>query len=346
MKAIVVRRTGGPEVLTLEEVKDPAPRAHEVVIAVEACGVCFHDVVTRNGTLRAGIEFPFIPGHEVAGTVVAVGSAVSGIAIGDRVATTQRSFICSRCRYCRSEREPLCAEAVFMGDAGLNGGYAQYVATSAATIAPVPDGVGMADAAIAACAIGTVLHAVREIGKVRLGEPVLVTGAGGGLGLHAVQLARASNAVVIAQTMSEAKVPDIRAAGADHVVVGKDNETSAEIRALTGGLGVDVAIDTVGTPLFQLVRRSMARGGRWVLVGQVNGDFVPFNPAQLFLRGISLLSATSTTRTELIDVLALIDRGLVKPAVAECLPLAEAARAHALVESGAPVGRIVLRPAA
>lgn len=344
MKAIVVREVGGPDVLRLETVPDPTPRSHEIIIEVEASGVCFHDIVTRNGTLKAGISLPFIPGHEVAGTVVACGSEVAGIKIGDRVATTQRSFTCGYCRYCRSEREPLCAEAVFMGDAGLNGGYAQYTATSAATVVPVPDGVDLAQAAIAACAIGTVLHAVRSVGQVRLGETVLITGAGGGLGIHALQLAREAGATVIAQTTSAAKVASITEAGAHHVVLGNDQATIEAIRAHTGGLGVNVAIDTVGTPVFKLVRRSMAPGGRWVLVGQVNGDFVPFNPAQLFLRGISLLSATSTTRSELADTLELIRRGRVRPLISQELPLAAAARAHALLETGQAHGRLILRP--
>ncbi len=342
MKAVVVREVGDPSVLRLENVPDPSPRPHELVIKVEASGVCYHDVVTRNGTLKSGIVLPFVPGHEVAGTVVARGKEVKNFHLGDRVATTQRSFICGHCRYCRSEREPLCAEAVFMGDAGLNGGYAEYVATSAATVARVPEGVQMPQAAIAACAIGTVLHAVRSVGQVRLREAVLITGAGGGLGIHAIQLARLAGATVIAQTTSATKTAAIVEAGADHVVVGNDMVAIEAIRDHTLGQGVDVAIDTVGTPVFKLVRRSLAPGARWVLVGQVNGDFVPFNPAQLFLRGISMLSSTSTTCGELMDCLELIRTERVRPLINKVVALDEAAEAHAEIEAGKASGRIVL----
>lgn len=231
-----------------------------------------------------------------------------------------------------------------MGDAGLNGGYAEFVATSAATVARIPDGVAVDQAAVTACAVGTVLHAIGPIGRLMPGESALVTGAGGGLGIHAVQIARAAGGKIIAQTTSSAKVPAIVAAGADHVVIGNDEEALAEIRELTGGRGVDVAIDTVGTPVFKLVRRAMARGGRWVLVGQVNGDFVPFNPAQLFLRGISMLSATSTTRAELQDALELVRLGRVRPAIGATMPLAQAADAHALLERNGVLGRVVLKP--
>lgn len=347
MKAMVVRETGRPEVLRLETVPDPTPGPGDVVLKVSACGVCFHDVVTRNGTLKAGIVLPFVPGHEVCGTVVALAPGVAGLAVGDRVATTQRRSVCGACRYCRTAREPLCAEAKFMGDAGLDGGYAEYVRVAADQVARVPDGVSDEAAAIASCAVGTALHAVRVVGRVQLGERVLVTGAGGGVGLHAVQLARAAGATVIGQTTSPDKAAAIREAGADPVVLTpRGADFSAAVRDLADGIGVDVALDTVGTPVFAATRRSLAPGARWVLIGQVSGEFVPFNPAQLFLRGVSLLSATSTTRDELVNVLNLVAHGVVRPAVAEVLPLAEAPRAHARLEAGGPLGRIVLRPAA
>jgi len=127
----------------------------------------------RNGTLKAGIRFPFVPGHEVAGTVRALGSAVRGLEPGDRVASTQRSHICGHCRFCRGAREPLCDEAVFLGDAGLNGGYAERVAIEADNLAIVPAAVALDEAAIAACAIGTMLHAIRAVAQVAIGDTVL-----------------------------------------------------------------------------------------------------------------------------------------------------------------------------
>ncbi|MGG5809490.1 alcohol dehydrogenase catalytic domain-containing protein [Falsiroseomonas sp. CW058] len=345
----MVVRTPGPAAAALrpETLPDPTPGPGQVVLRVEACGVCFHDVVTRNGTLKAGIEPPFIPGHEICGEVVALGRGVRGLAAGQRVATSQRAHVCGACRHCTGGREPLCAEAVFLGDAGLNGGYAEFVALDAGMVVPVPDGVAPEAAAVAACAIGTMFHAVAEIGRVRPGETVLVTGAGGGLGLHGVQLARLAGARVLAQTTSPAKVAALREAGADEVVLHPRGEDfSAAVREMTAGEGADVVIDNVGTPLFQPTRRSVAKAGRWVLVGQLTGDFVPFNPAQLFLRGISLLSATSTTRAELRTVLALLARGAVRAALDRTLPLERAAEAHDAVEAGRAAGRIVLRPAA
>jgi NADPH:quinone reductase-like Zn-dependent oxidoreductase len=341
---MVVRAPGPAKtVLQAETVPDPAPGPGQIVVAVEHCGVCYHDVVVRRGTLKAGVRMPDILGHEVAGRIAAVGRDVRGARVGDRVATTQRSHVCGACRYCRTGREPLCAEMVFLGDAGLNGGYAEYLAIDADGVVPIPDGVDGRAASIAACAVGTAYHAVVAIGAVRPGEAVLVTGASGGVGLHAVQIAKAAGAVVLAASTSPGRAADLREAGADRLVLhGREEDFSAQVRDLTDGDGVDVVIDTVGTKVFGPTRRSLARGGRWVMVGQLTGDFVPFNPAQFFLKGIHLLSATSVTRDELRQCLGLIARGVVKPVLDESLRLEDAALAHDRLEAGSALGRITL----
>ncbi|MGC1898988.1 MAG: alcohol dehydrogenase catalytic domain-containing protein [Pseudolabrys sp.] len=345
MKAMVVHQPGGTEVLRLERVADPIAGPKDVIIKVDACGVCFHDIVTRNGTLKFGVQMPCILGHEISGTVVDVGRDVRAFQRGDRVATVQRYHICGACRYCRTGRETLCPERKFTGDWGMVGGYAEYVAIEDDNVALVPEGVELQDAAIVACAIGTILNAIREIGKLQPGETALVTGAGGGLGMHAIQLARLAGALVIAQTTSPEKADQIRALGAHTVIVhSRGVDFSNAVKKANGGLGVDVAIDNVGSQLFESIRRSMGIGGRWIMIGQLTGEFVPFNPAQLFLKNVSMLSATSTTRKQLDDCLALVARGVIKPFVSLALPLEQAAQAHELVETGKSSGRIVLRP--
>lgn len=345
MRAVVVRRTGGLDVMNVETVPDPTPGGTDVVIRVEACGVCMHDVVVRNGTMKAGVELPCILGHEISGTVVDAGPRVPRIRRGDRVATTQRFHICGACRFCRGGYEPLCAERKFLGDAGMVGGYAEYVAVEADNVAVVPDGAPLAESAIAACAIGTVYNAVTRSTKVQAGDTVLVTGAGGGLGLHALQLANALGAHVIAQTSSSEKAGVLRSMGAHEVVVhARGEDFSGQVREATEGRGVDVVIDNVGTPLFEPTRRSLAILGRWLMIGQLDGRFVPFNPAQLFLKGQSMISVTSTTRSQLEDVLRLVARGVIKPAVDRSFALDEARTAHRLMEEGRLTGRALIRP--
>jgi D-arabinose 1-dehydrogenase-like Zn-dependent alcohol dehydrogenase len=345
MRAIVQRATGSVDVLVMEDVARPRVRARDVLIRVKACGVCFHDVVVRNGTMKAGVEMPLIPGHEIAGVVEEVGTDVTRFKAGQRVATTQRSHVCGMCRFCRSGLETLCAERRFLGDRGLVGGYAEYVAVEHDNVVPIPDSVAEEQAAIAACSIGTALNAVRDVGRIAIGERVLVTGAGGGVGVHAVQLARLAGAFVIAQTTSPGKAQLLTSLGAHATLVtARGEDFSKRVRELTGGDGVDAVVDCVGTVAFDAMRRSLGVNGRWILVGQLTGDFVPFNPAQLFLRNQSMLSVHSTTRKQLEDVLALVARGDLKPVVSGIHPLSEIRQVHERVERGGVPGRIVVKP--
>lgn len=347
MKAMVVEEPGGVEVLNMQTVEDPVAGPKDVIIKVDSCGVCFHDIVTRNGTLKAGVKMPLILGHEISGIVADVGRDVTDFKPGDRVATAQRYHICGSCSFCRTGRETLCEDRKFLGDFGMVGGYAEYVAVEDDNVAIVPEGAALDEAAIVACTIGTVLNAMRDVGRIQAGETVLITGSGGGLGMHAVQLARLQGARVIAQTTSAKKVDMLRELGAHEVVVHERGEDfSAKVRALTNGRGVDVAVDNVGNLMFNPIRKSIAVSGRWLLIGQLTGDFVPFNPAQLFLKNISMLSATSTTRDQLRQCLDLVAAGAIRPIVSERMPLSEARRAHEKVEAGAIAGRILLQPAA
>jgi acryloyl-coenzyme A reductase len=345
MRAVVAERTGPPEVLHVTDVAPRVAGPGEIRIAVAACGVCFHDAVVRNGTFRRGVEMPVILGHEVAGTVESMGSEVRGFRRGDLVATTTHSHVCGDCRHCRSGHETSCPDRVFLGDAGLNGGYAELICVDADAAQKVPAGIAPEEASIVACSIGTELNAVRDVGRVKLGERVLVTGAGGGLGLHGVQLAHLSGAFTIAVTTTASKAGQILKAGADEVIVVERGASfSDSVRRVTNDRGVDVAIDNVGSPVFEAVRRSMADDGRIVLVGQVTGDFLSINPAQLFLRNLSILSAKGVSRAQLADALDLVARRRIKPVVEDVRRLEDAAEAHRRLEAGATTGRLVLSP--
>jgi len=300
MRAMVVSAPGAPEALVLTELPMPELRPNDIRIKVEACGVCFHDVVTRNGVLKRGILMPVIPGHEISGIVDAVGPLVRDFKPGDRVCCVQRRHICGHCKYCRSGRETSCDEREFLGDWGLNGGYAEYVCVEEDNVAHVPDGVSLEEASVIACVIGTELNAVRDVAHVKPGDSVLVTGAGGGLGIHGIQVARAAGGYTIGLTTTESKAQQILDAGAHEVIVARrDEDFSPTVKKVTGGDGADVVIDNVGSPLFQPTRKSLAMGGRWIFVGQLTGEFVQLNPAQLFMRDISIRSVKSTSLAQI-----------------------------------------------
>lgn len=345
MRAMVVSAPGAPEALVLTELPMPEMRPNDIRIKVEACGVCFHDVVTRNGVLRRGILMPVIPGHEISGIVDAVGPLVRDFRPGDRVCCVQRRHICGHCKYCRSGRETSCDEREFLGDWGLNGGYAEYVCVEEDNVAHVPDEISLEEASVIACVIGTELNAVRDVAHVKPGDSVLVTGAGGGLGIHGIQVARAAGGYTIGLTTTESKAQQILDAGAHEVIVAKrDEDFSGAVKKVTGGDGADVVIDNVGSPLFQPTRKSLAMGGRWIFVGQLTGEFVQLNPAQLFMRDISIRSVKSTSLAQLKDCLQMVKLGQVRPVITDRLPLEGAAEAHRAVESGRSMGRILLKP--
>ena len=243
---------------------------------------------------------------------------------------------------CRTNRETLCPDLRFLGQE-VPGGYAEYVLINDDNLAHLPDNVDFTAGAIVGCPVGTAFNAVCDTGRVQPGERVLISGAGG-LGFHAVQIAHAVGAFVVATTRSQAKVRALEEAGADAVVVAVDGGFAKGVRAATGGRGVDVTVDTVGGAVFHEVRRSMAPGGRIVLVGEVTGTTVEMDMAAIYRRGLEIRSAVSTSRRQLEMALRLVSAGAVRPVVERTFPLKDAATAHRLVEDNAVIGRVVLVP--
>lgn len=345
MRAVVAEHRGPASGLTWTQVPDPQPRRDECVIRVDACGVCWHDVLVRSGVRTAGTKFPVILGHEVVGDVLAVGEEVTGFSVGDRVVTVQREYVCGSCDDCRSGYESKCVKQRFLGDLGLNGGYAELVAITEASLVRVPPKIESLDVAIAACVVGTQLNALRDVARLSVGESVLITGAGGGVGLHAVELARAMGAYVLGVTSSAAKADTIRRAGAHETVVyERGADFSAQVLDLTGGRGCDVVLENVGSAIFASSARCVARHGRVVLVGEVTQQPVEISLQEWRNRDARLLAATSTSRRQLREVLNLAALGLVTPVVDRTMPMSEAAEAHRLMEAGAVTGRLLLVP--
>lgn len=339
MKAIVLRENGDPSVLKPEDWPEPVAGPGEVVVEVGAVGVPYHDIVERNGTLRPGHGLPKVLGNEIAGTVVSLGPEVHSLQVGDRVCATGFST-CGLCRYCRTGRETACPNRRV-----VTGGYAERVAIAANALVPIPQALDFARACMLGSSTAVALGALRDIASARLGETVLVTGASGGVGLPALQIARALGARTIAITRSPAKEAAIRDAGADDVVVAKDGaDFSNTVRNLTGGVGVDIVVDTVGSRVFAPAFRSLGITGRYLVIGQLFREEITINPAHILFKCASIFGVTNARRDQLADTIAMVSAGVIDPRVAAVLPLLEAAAAHELVEAGEMVGRVVLTP--
>jgi acryloyl-coenzyme A reductase len=342
MQAVVLQRFGSVDHLTLQSVADPTPGPREVLLRVRACGVCYHDVINRRGSLPR-TSVPAILGHEVAGEVIEVGPGVRGWAVGDRAATLQR-MSCGACPSCAAGRTSLCKrDNRFFGEE-LQGGYAGLMVAPVGGIGRVPDGMPWTVAATVCCTAGTAVHVVRTRGRVRRGETVLITGASGGVGLQAVQLARLDGARVIAVTSGAAKCAALYNAGADEVVVAPELHFAAEVRRLTGGEGAQVAIEIVGSATFGQTLKAMAPGGRVVIVGNLESGTIELNPGLVIVKELEILGAYATTAGELETALGLTHAGKLASYVTDVLPLGDAAKAHARLENREVAGRLVLCP--
>jgi D-arabinose 1-dehydrogenase-like Zn-dependent alcohol dehydrogenase len=342
MDAVVLTQFGPPDHFAIRSMPDPRPGPGEVLLRVRACGVCYHDVINRRGSLPR-TSVPAILGHEVAGEVIEVGPGVTTWKVGDRAATLQR-LSCGACETCRSGRGSLCKrDNRFFGEE-LAGGYATKMVAPIAGLGRVPDGMSWEVAATVCCTAGTAVHVVRTRGRVQPGETVLVTGASGGVGLQTVQLLRLDGARVIAVTSSPAKSEALYNAGAHEVVVAPELDFARAVRELTGHEGVQVAIEIVGSATFAQTLKSMAPGGRVVVVGNLESGTIDLNPGLVIVKELEIIGAYATSQSELETALQLTHAGLLTPYVTEVLPLREAASAHVRLENRKVAGRLVLSP--
>lgn len=338
MRAAVLHGPGAPDAFRIEQIPVPSCGPADVLVEVGACGVSFRDVVERNGTYRRDVVFPLVIGLEIAGTVRAVGPEVRHLRIGDRVCSKAFSS-CGFCRYCRTGRESTCLQR-----RPVRGGYCEYTALPEDAWVPIGANTSFEQACTLGPAFGVALNAVRDTAHVQAGDTVLVTGATGGVGWPSVQLAKLAGARVLAVTREESKAEALREAGADDVVVIKDRRFADQVRQITGGHGADVIIDNVGSRVFNECFDSLALHGRYAVVGQLFGEEVSINLARIFFKRAQLLGVGSVSRAQVADVAALVDSGRIKPCIACVMPLEQVAEAHAMVEGGDVVGRVVLRP--
>jgi len=304
MKAAVV--TSFTEPLTVEERAVPDPGPGQVLVRIEASGLCHTDIHAAHGDWPVKPTPPFVPGHEGVGIVEAVGDGVRHRAVGDRVALPWLGHACGHCDHCVSGWETLCEEQQNTGYS-IDGSFAEYAVADADYAVPVPAGVSPRDAAPLTCAGVTTYKAVKVAG-IRPAERVAIFGVGG-LGHLAVQYARLVGGTVIAVDVEDAKLEMATELGADHVVNARTEDPVAAIEALGGA---DVAVVLAVIPqVFEQALASLRRGGRLVCVGlppETEGPMaLPIFPT--VLKGISVIGSIVGTRQDLAEVFELHARG-------------------------------------
>lgn len=342
MRALVLERPGPQPRLAIRDIPLPQVSGDRVLVRVEACGLCYHDVLVTRGILRRGVKDGIVLGHEISGVVEGVGPEVEGLRVGDRVASIQTDA-CGSCDRCVGGLQHRCIYGRGIGHS-IDGGFAEYVSLRAASLVKIPPELDFTNACLLGCPMGVVQRAVTKAAKIVPGERVMVTGAGGGLGAHGVQLARATGAEVYAITRSESKASALEGLGADHVVCVGELDFAEVILALTEDSGVDVTLDTVGSPIFSSTLRCLGQYGRLVLLGEVEGAEVCMSLAEIIFRDASILGSSGAGRDDLQSAFELVMRGEVQPVVAGHFSLEQWREAWGLMAEGAHVGRVVLTP--
>ncbi|MBC7778849.1 MAG: alcohol dehydrogenase catalytic domain-containing protein, partial [Proteobacteria bacterium] len=345
MQALVLQAFGAP--LQLMEVPRPAVGPNDVLVKVGACGVGL-TVVNLLATPGRVDRYPRIPGHEIAGEVVEIGSEVRTVAVGTRV-TNHFYLTCGQCHNCRRGRETLCLATG--GNIGQNrdGGYADYVSLPARNVVAIPDGVSDVDAAVASDAIATPFHACLKEAKLGPGDSVMVIGAAGGVGIHMIQMARLCGARVIAVDVGAAKLEFVRGVGADVILDASAGDLAAQVMAHTGGLGVDAVIDIVASRLtLGSALASLAIGGRLVIVGAqpptVYQDDPSFlvDPIRFLHRGLEVHASRYVTLAEIERTLALVRDGRIRAIVTQVVGLAQVPALHEAIRRGETLGRVAM----
>ena len=341
MKAMLLTGPGIP--LTLENVADPTPGPGEAVARVLACGAGLTVHHARAGRIK--VDYPRILGHEITGEIVATGAGVGGLAPGDGV-TAYFYLSCGHCRWCSINRETLCDN--FGGYVGreVDGGYAEYIKLPARSFVKIPEGLdwrsNAAETAVVCDAIATPLKVTRKA-RLMPTDTVAVFGAGGGLGVHMLKVARWAHARrVIAVEVMASKLEACVESGADATIDASAGRVTEQLMTLTAGKGVDVVIDFVSSAAtLEAAMPALAKGGRLVTLGG-HGSAFRANPGEMLRKEIELLGSRYASREEVVESLELVARGELWPLVTEKRPLAEAEAIHERLDQGALTGRAVL----
>ena len=322
MKAVRVHKYGGPEVLTIDEVPVPEPKAGEARVKIEAIGVNYIDIYQRTGLYP--LKTPFTLGTEGAGIVDAVGPNVTEVKKGERV-----------------------------GYASIPGSYAEYAIVPAARLVPIPSNIDARSAAALMLQGMTAHYLTHSTYPLKKGDTALLHAAAGGVGLLLIQIAKQLGATVIGTVSTEAKAKLAKEMGADYLILYTQTDFLAEVKKLTDGRGVNVVYDSVGQTTFDKSLDCLRPRGYLVLFGQSSGPVPPFDPGKLAAKGSLFLTRPSLPhytleRSELLqranDVFNWTATGKLKVKIDKTFPLAEAAEAHRQLEGRKTTGKVILLP--
>jgi zinc-binding alcohol dehydrogenase/oxidoreductase len=322
VKAIRIHEDGGPEVLSLDDVPDPAPVPGEVLIRLRAASLNHLDIWLRRGL--PSVPKPRILGADGAGVVEALGEGVDGFAEGDRVVLN-----------------PGLDDGAHIVGEHMDGTHAELISIPAGYVHPIPDRLSFEEAAAFPLVFATAYRMLATRAGLQEGEWVLVWGIGAGVATASLEIAKALGGKVLATSTSDEKLERARELGAD-AVVRTDADVVAAAREASGGKGADIVVEHIGEATWKSSLQAVRPGGRITVCGATSGPNPPAMLHRIFWKQLSILGSTMGTREDFAAVLDLVATGRVTPIVDRTFPLAEAAAAHEYLEGGHQVGKVVL----
>lgn len=338
MRAAVIRRFGEIDAIELAELPTPSPGPGEVAVQIVAASLNHLDVWVRKG--RGTGVFPQILGSDASGRIAAVGAGVEGHSVGDEV-VLYPGLGCGTCDECLRGEVSLCPTFRIVG-AATDGVFAQVATTPASAWVRKPPSLSFEEAACLSVTFVTAWRMVTSRGRVRPGETVLITGIGGGVAVAALQFARLAGARVLVTSSSAEKLERARSLGADAGILYRQEDVAARVLELTGGRGVDVVIDSAGEATYAQNLAALRKGGRLVHCGITTGANPPADLRQLYWRQLEVIGSTLGSRTELAEVLRLVEHRQVKVVIDDVYPLEGLHEATRRLEAGEQFGKLVL----
>ncbi|NPA32186.1 MAG: zinc-binding dehydrogenase [Aquificae bacterium] len=341
MKAVILTAFGGPENLKyVEDFPAPEPKEDEVLVRVKAVALNHLDIWVRKGALPVKPELPHILGSDVSGVVERVGKLVRSVREGDEVVVAP-GLSCGVCWDCQSGRDNHCKDYDILG-LRSKGGYAEFVVVPERNVIRKPKNLSFVEASSFPLTYTTVWNALVDKGNIKPYHKVFVWAGASGVGVSAIQVAKAFGAFVIASAGSEEKLARLRELGADVVVNHYEEDVVGKVRELFRE-GVDIVVDHVGQETFNKSVQMLRKGGKLVFFGTTTGSRAELDIRYLFVREIQLLGVYMGSRANLFKIAELFERGVFRPVVDRVFELREAPQAHRYLESSKHFGKVVLK---
>ncbi len=343
MKAVYLTVQGGPEVLTYGDRPEPKVQPDEILIKVRATALNHLDVFTRAGQRGTKREFkdPFILGCDIAGEVADLGPEVKGFNKGDHVIVNP-GITCGRCKYCVSARDNMCYSYTMIG-AAVNGGYAQFAKAPQENVHKIINDIPWEEAAAIPLTFITAWHMLISLAQLKPGEDVLIQAAGSGVGSAALQISKLVGARAIVTAGSDEKLAKAKKLGADETINYSTEDFGKRAKELTGGDGVDVVFDHIGTSVWDGNFAALKRGGRLVNCGVTSGHQAQLHIGQMFTKQVKLMGSFMGTKADMNELVRLVNQRKLHGVVSQVFDLKDAAAAHKAMEDRNVFGKLVLR---